>query len=158
MRSGAFKAGILIAALVLGTYVIFEGDRVGKELGLVEEEPVLVFVVPLPENARRIRAAVSQQRVVWEGDAGFALVGERVVTSSFETVGEVIKGAGWIDRPIRIVSLEADPAEEASESEAGHPASREERLARLRQLVHQSTLSAGEQRFILQAMSDGIEI
>lgn len=158
MRAGAFKAGILFAALVLGAYVIFEGDRVGKELGLVEEEPVLVFVVPLPENARRIRAAVSQQRVVWEGDAGFALVGERVVTSSFETVGEVIKGAGWIDRPIRIVSLEADPVEEASESEAGHPASREERLARLRQLVHQSTLSAGEQRFILQAMSDGIEI
>ena len=27
--------------------------------------------------------------MVWEGDAGFALVGERVVTSSFETVGEV---------------------------------------------------------------------
>jgi len=134
-----------------------EGENLGKEMGLIEGDPVLVFVVPQPESARRIRAAVSKDRVVWEGEDGFALVGERVVTSSFEAAGEVIKGAGWLDRPIRIVTLEADPAED-SEADAGSPASTEARRKRLLELVNQPTLSRGEQMFVLQAMNDGIEI
>ena len=157
MRSGAFQAGLLFSALIMGTFVALEGENIGKEMGLIEGDPVLVFVVPLPENTQRIRAAVSQERVVWEGDAGFALVGERVVTESFEQAGEVIKGAGWLDRPIRIVTLQADPGEE-SEPEAGSPASREARRKRLLELVNQPTLSRAEQMFVLQAMNDGIEI
>jgi hypothetical protein len=158
MRSGAFQAGLLFAALIMGTFVALEGERIGKEMGLIEGDPVLVFVVPQPENKQRIRTAVSKERVVWEGEAGFALVGERVVTSSFEQAGEVIKGAGWLDRPIRIVTLQADPEEEGAESDAGSPASREARRKRLLELVNQPTLSRGEQMFVLQAMNDGIEI
>jgi hypothetical protein len=157
MRSGAFQAGVLLAVLIMGTYVALEGERIGKELGIIEGDPVLVFVVPLPENAGRIRSAVSNERVVWEGEAGFALVGERVIASSFEAAGDVIKGAGWLDRRIQIVTLEADP-EEHAESESVSPASREDRRKRLLELVHQPMLSRGEQMFILQAMSDGIEI
>jgi hypothetical protein len=157
MRSGAFQAGLLFAALIMGTFVALEGENIGKEMGLIEGDAVLVFVVPLPENTRRIRAAVSPDRVVWEGDAGFALVGERVITTSFEQAGEVIKGAGWLDRPIRIVTLQADPDED-DEPEAGSPASREARRTRLLELVNQPTLSRGDQMFVLQAMNDGIEI
>jgi hypothetical protein len=157
MRSGAFQAGLLFAALIMGTFVALEGENLGKQMGLIEGDPVLVFVVPKPENTRRIRSAVSNERVLWEGDAGFALVGERVITSSFEAAGEVIKGAGWIDRPIQIVTLDADP-EEDPVSDAASPASREDRRKRLLELVHQPTLSRGEQMFILQAMNDGIEI
>jgi hypothetical protein len=157
MRSGAFQAGALFAALILATFVALEGGNIGKQMGLIEGDPVLVFVVPLPENADRIRAAASKERVVWEGEAGFALVGERVITSSLETAGEVIQAAGWLDRPIRIVTLQAD-AEEDSELDSGSPASREARLQRLRELLNQATLSRGEQMFVLQAMSDGIEI
>lgn len=157
MRSGAFQAGLLLALLIVGTFVVLEGERIGKEMGFIEGDPVLVFVIPLPENARRIRSAVSEERVVWEGEAGFALVGERVITSSFETAGEVIAGAGWLDRPIRIVTLESDP-EEDIESESVSPAAREDRRKRLLELVHQPMLTRVEQMFILQAMSDGIEI
>jgi hypothetical protein len=157
MRSGAFQAGLLLAALIMGTFLALEGERLGKELGLIEGDPVLVFVVPLPENVHRIRSVVSKTRVVWEGEAGFALVGERVITSSYEAAGEVIKGAGWLDRPIQIVTLEADPAE-TDESESVSPASRQERRKRLLELVHQPMLSRVEQMFILQAMNDGIEI
>jgi hypothetical protein len=157
MRSGAFQAGLLLAALIMGTFLALEGERLGKELGLIEGDPVLVFVVPLPENVQRIRSVVSKTRVVWEGEAGFALVGERVITSSYEAAGEVIKGAGWLDRPIQIVTLEADPAE-IDESESVSPASRQERRKRLLELVHQPMLSRVEQMFILQAMNDGIEI
>ena len=157
MRSGAFRAGVLFTVLVLGTFVALEGESLVKSMGLVEGDPVLVFVVPRAENARRIRVAVSEERVVWEGDAGFALVGERVITSSLENAGEVIKGAGWLDRPIQIVTLDADP-EASVEADSGTPESREARLARLRELVHQPTLSRGEQIFILRAMNDGIEI
>ena len=141
----------------MGTFLALEGERLGEELGFIEGDPVLVFVVPLPENARRIRSMVPKERVVWESEAGFALVGERVITSSYEAAGEVIKGAGWLDRPIQIVTLEADPAEDAG-SDSMSPASREERRERLLELVHQPMLSRGEQMFILQAMNDGIEI
>lgn len=142
----------------MGTFVALEGEKIGKEMGLIEGDPVLVFVVPQAESKQRIRTAVSKDRVVWEGEAGFALVGERVVTSSFEQAGEVIKGAGWLDRPIRIVTLQAVPEEEGAESEAGSPASREARRKRLLELVNQPTLSRGEQMFVLQAMNDGIEL
>ena len=80
-----------------------------------------------------------------------------MITSSFEAAGEVIKGAGWLDRSIQIVTLDADP-EEDPVSDAASPASREDRRKRLLELVHQPTLSRGEQMFILQAMNDGIEI
>lgn len=157
MRSGAFQAGALFAVLIMGTFVVLEGEKIGKEMGFIEGDPVLVFVVPQPESTRRIRAAVSKERVVWEGEAGFALVGERVITSSLEAAGEVIKGAGWLDRPIRIVTLQADP-EQGSGLDTGTPASREARRKRLLELVHQPKLSRVEQIFVLQAMSDGIEI
>jgi hypothetical protein len=157
MRSGAFQAGALLAALIMATFVALEGENLGKELGIVEEDAVLVFVVPLPENARRIRAAVSKDRVVWEGEAGFALDGERVVTPSYDQAGDVIMAAGWTDRPIKIISLEVDPSEE-SDGDSESPASRAERADRLRSLVKKPTLSRGEQMFILKAMNDGIEI
>ena len=157
MRSGAFQAGLLFAALIMGTFVALEGENVAKEMGFIEGDPVLVFVVPLPKSASQIRAAVSKDRVVWEGEAGFAMVGERVVTPSLDQAGEVIKGAGWIDRPIHIVTLEADPGDDA-ESDPSDPASREARLKRLRELVHRPMLTRVEQMFILKAMNDGIEL
>jgi hypothetical protein len=157
MRSGAFQAGLLLAVLIMGTFVALEGENVAKEMGLVEGDPVLVFVVPLPKSARQIRGAVANDRVVWEGEAGFALAGERIVTPSLDRAGEVIKGAGWIDRPIQIVTLDADPGDDTGQ-DLSDPASREARLERLRELVHKPMLNRGEQMFILQAMSEGIEI
>ncbi len=159
MSSGAFQAGMLLAALIMGTFVALEGENIGKQMGIIEGDAVLVFVIPVPESKRRIRAAVSSDRVVWEGEAGFALVGERVITSSYETAGEVIKGAGWLDRPIKIVTLQADLSNDSdSDSDAPSPASRQERLEVLRALVSKPALNRAEQTFILQAMNDGIEI
>lgn len=160
MRSGAFQAGALLAALILGTFVALEGENVAREMGLAEGEAVLVFVVPAEESANRIRSAVARDRVVWEGEAGFALVGERVVTTSLDRAGDVIEEAGWVDRPIRVVTLEADMSDDADadEPDRNSPRSREERLARLRELVHKPTLTRGEQYFVLQAMNDGIEL
>jgi len=143
----------------MGIFVAFEGETLVQRLGFVEGDPVLVFVVPRAESAQRIRAAVSPGRIVWESEAGFALVGERVITASLESAGEIIKGAGWLDRPIKIVTLESDPETELdTDAEQASPASRETRLARLRGLVNQPTLSRVEQMFVLQAMNDGIEI
>lgn len=160
MRSGAFQAGALLAALILGTFVALEGENVAREMGFVEGATVLVFVVPAEENVHRIRSAVRNDRLVWEGEAGFALVGERVVTSSLDRAGDVIEEAGWIDRPIQVVTLEADMSErdESEPQDRNSPRSREERLARLRDLVHKPTLTRGEQLFVLQAMNDGIEL
>jgi hypothetical protein len=157
MRSAAFQMGALIAALIMATFVALEGETISEELGFTEGDPVLVFVVPRPESVRLIRAAVSEERVVWEGEAGFALASERVIASSFDSAGEVIKGAGWVDRPIEIVTLDAKPSDDDA-GDPSDPKSREGRLARLRQLVNQPTLNYAEQVFVLQAMSDGIEL
>ncbi len=160
MRTGAFQAGLLFAALIMGTFVALEGEQLGKKIGLVEADPVLVFVIPQPENAARIRKAVSDDRILWEGDAGFAFAGDRVIAMSYEEAGSVISGAGWIDRPIQIVTLDADPDEEATADGDGEDAqaSPEARRKRLLELVNQPTLSRGEQMFVLSAMNDGIEL
>lgn len=148
---------MILAALIMGTFVTLEGENIVKSMGLIEEETILVFVIPVPENAARIRSVVSPDRVIWEGEAGFALVGDRVITSSLDSAGEVIKGAGWIDRPIQIVTLAANPDEER-EGGTADPASREARRERLLGLVSKPTLSRGEQVFVLAAMNGGIEI
>ena len=144
--------------LIMGTFVALEGENIGKQMGLVEEDTVLVFVIPQPQNAARIRSVVSAERVLWESDAGFALVGDRVITTSYEQAGEVIMGAGWIDRPIQIVTLDADLDDEDGAGDSADPISRESRRQQLLDLVYKPTLSRGEQMFVLSAMNDGIEI
>jgi hypothetical protein len=160
MRTGAFQAGMLFSALIMGTFVALEGEQLGKRMGLVEEDPILVFVIPQPQNAAKIRSVVASERILWEGDAGFALVGDRVITTSYEEAGEVIMGAGWTDRPIQIVTLDADPDAEADAEGGGGSgqASPEARRKRLLELVHKPTLTRVEQVFVLSAMNDGIEI
>lgn len=157
MRSAGFQAGLLLAVLVMGTFVVLEGKTRGKQMGWVDGDPILVFVVPRAESAHRIRAAVPAESVVWEGEAGFALASERVVASSLERAGEIIKGAGWVDREIRIVTLEADPSEKAA-PDPSDPATHEARHNHLLALVSKPTLSRGEQMFVLQAMIDGSEL
>lgn len=150
-------AGMLMAGGVLAIALIFEGPAMMASAGLVEKEPVMVFVIPSLENARRVRSAVSEDRIAWEGRPGLALEGGRVVAMSLDDASAVIEGAGWVDRPIQIVRLD-DPATEAGEEAEGDPAEREARAERLRALVNKPTLSRGEQMFVLAAMNDGIEL
>lgn len=157
MRFGGFQAGLLLTVLVAGTFALLEGKTFAKQLGWGEDDPILVFVVPLAESAGRIRAAVAPEAVVWEGDAGFALASGRVVASSLERAGEIITGAGWVDREIQIVSLETDPPEQATAA-SGDPTSSEARRERLGALMNKPTLSRGEQVLVLQAMMDGVEL
>lgn len=157
MRTGGFQAGLLLAILVASSFAVLEGETFAKQLGWLEEDPILVFVVPLAESALRIRAAVAPEAVVWEGEAGFALASGRVVASSLERAGEIIKGAGWVDREIQIVSLDADPNERATAG-SSDPASSEATRERLAALVNKPTLSRGEQVLVLQAMMDGVEL
>ena len=67
-------------------------------------------------------------------------------------------GAGWIDRPIQIVTLDADLDDEDGAGDSADPVSRESRRQQLLDLVHKPSLSRGEQMFVLSAMNDGIEI
>ena len=55
------------------------------------------------------------------------------------------------------MTLDAGLGDDA-EQDPSDPASREARLERLRELVHKPMLNHVEQMFILQAMSEGIEI
>jgi len=155
MRSHFTLASMTLGALIVATMLAFEGPNLAKRIGLAEEEPVLVFVIPGVENARRLRAAIAPERIVWQGKQGLALAGGRVLALNLDAAGDVIEFAGWVDRPIQIVRLE-DPHREEGEESKG--ASRPERLARLRSLVNKPTLTRGEQMFVLSAMNDGLEI
>lgn len=155
MRSQLIVVSMIFGALVVATVIAFEGRDLAKHVGLAEEEPVLVFVIPGVENARRVRAAIKPERIVWQGKEGLALAGGRVLALNLDSAGDVIELAGWVDRPIQIVRLD-DPQPEQDAASDG--ASREERLVRLRSLVSKPTLSRGEQMFIMSAMNDGLEI
>lgn len=157
MRFGGFQAGLLLTVLVAGSFAVLEGKSFARQLGWFEEDPILVFVVPLAESALRVRAAVAPESVVWEGEAGFALASGRVVAASLDRAGEIIKGAGWVEREIEIVTLAADPAD-PSTAESSDPASREAMRERLGTLVNKPTLTRGEQVFVLRAMMDGVEL
>jgi len=161
MKSTFLTIGLVFLGLVLLTFAAFEGTLLGQDLGVAHSEPVMVFVIPNLDDARRVRSAIRPERIKWQGKQGLALTGGRVVALDLGNAGVVINEAGWVDRPIQIVRLDhpesmaGDPGQDTTQAGAG---SREARLIRLRSLVGQPTLSRSEQLFVLTAMNDGIEI
>lgn len=159
MTNPWFQLGAAFAGLVLFAVVSFEGRGVAESLGLVEpDEPVLVFEIPHPERLAGVRRAIRDERVLFDADAGFAARGGRLYVRDVGEAGALITAAGWGDQPIRIVSLGMDDDEKGGDGRGASKLSDEERMARLRALVHKPTLTRGEQMFVLQAMNDGLEI
>ena len=158
MTNPFFQLGAAFAGLVMFAFLSLEGKDLAQELGLVEEdEPVLVFTIPHPHHFAKVRAAISTDRILVEDELGFTLKGGRVYVTDVGQAGALIKSSGWIDQPIQIVGLGMDDGE--SDDSGVKPAmTREERLARMHELVNQKTLSRGEQMFVLAAMNDGIAI
>lgn len=165
MKTAAFQAGMMLAGLIFFTVAAVEGPRLGREVGLIGESAseedglVLVFVIPDDQSARRVRAAFAPDRILWQGAEGLALVGDRIVASNLEGASEVIMQAGWIERQIRIVRLDArfdDPDGGAGAGASGQGG--QSRQARLKELTNKPTLTHGEQMFILSAMNDGVSI
>lgn len=160
MRSSSlFQAAAAFAVLVVLVLGYLEGPRLGKELGLLEQDPVLVFMIPDLNARHPIRAAIARDRVLYSDDQGIAVRGNWVLASNHDAASQVIARAGWVEHPIKMMTLVGEPADEDETlSGSAQGATREERLAQLRQLVHKPTLTRGEQIFVLQAMSDGIEL
>jgi len=160
MTKPVFQLSAAFAGLVLLCFLTFEGKTLGQSMGLIEgeEEPVLVFTIPRSEDLARVRAAIADERVLFEGDAGFVRVGGRVFVRDTQRAGDLIKIAGWLDKPIRIISLGVGSGREGEGTSSEVGRRREERLARLRKLVNKPWLTRGEQVFVLQAMNDGLEI
>ena len=160
MSNPWLQLGAGLAALVFLALVTFEGRGVGQQMGwIAEEEPVFVFTSPHEGSFELVKAAIDPGRVVVGASDGIALEGGRLYVRDVAVAGDLIETAGWVSRPIQIVTL--GMLDEAGAEAAGRATSgmsREERLARLRQLVHKPTLTRGEQIFVLQAMNDGIEI
>ena len=124
----------------------------------MDSGPVLVFTIPDSASLARVRAAIRDERIVFEKDGGFAVKGGRVYVNDPRQAGEFIKAGGWVEKPIKIVSLGIDEDVVGDSTPADARLSRDERMTRLRQLVHKRSLNRGEQIFVLQAMNDGLEI
>lgn len=160
MTNPFFQMGAVFAALVIACLAAFGGRDVGASMGLVEADPtpVLVFAIPGAGALERVRAAIPDDRVLLEDEAGFAHRKGRIYVRHVASAGPLINRGGWVDRPIQIVSLGEDDAQAEGTSPGGSALSPEQRMARLRQLVHKKSLTRGEQVFVLQAMNDGLEI
>jgi hypothetical protein len=148
----ALASGLIV--LVLATYIGFEqpGWMPGVEK---ESERVLVFLVGSRVGVDRVRKAVDPARIVADGPDALALVEGRIVAVDSAAVSAPFTAAGWIDREIELLHVERrEPGYRQSQVAGGEvdPA----RMARLRDLVDQPSLSAGEQLFVLQAMNDGV--
>ncbi|MCP4906612.1 MAG: hypothetical protein GY910_16680 [bacterium] len=105
-----------------------------------------------------MRAAIDDDRVVWESGEGFALLGGRAYVKDLKEVGGLIGTGGWADRPVQIVGLGMDErgAEEGEGPMLG--LGQEERMVQLRRLVNNPLLNRAEQVFVLTAMNEGLEI
>ena len=154
------QLGAAFAVLVLLVLVTLEGRQVGERMGWVEEEePVFVFAIPHEGAFEGVKAAIDPARVVVGESDGIALQGGRLYVRDVAVAGDLITNAGWVSRPVQIVSLGMlDGADAEAARRVASGLNREERLARLRLLVHKPTLTRGEQLFVLPAMNDGIEI
>ena len=159
MNNPFFQIGVAFAGLIVLSVAYFEGPDVAASMGWVEStEPVLVFEIPQPGALARVRGAISDDRILWEGEAGFALERARIYVRDLKDAGPMIARAGWVDRPIQIVGLGMESEPGASEGESGSGWTPERRAQRLRELIHKPTLTRAEQVFVLQAMNDGFEI
>lgn len=159
MTNPFFQLGAAFAALVVLSFTALEGRDLAQHIGLVEEdEPVLVFEIPHADHFAGVRSAIADERVLEEREGGFSVRGGRVYVQQIEQAGDLIETAGWVEQPLLIVGLGMDREPAGVEPGEARPMTREERLARLRALVHKPTLTRGEQLFVLQAMNDGLEI
>lgn len=155
MNNNAFKIGIAFAVMVGLLVIGFEGGGFGRRMGVLEKDPVLVFVVPSAVQLRNIHSALPAESLYWEGPEGLALRSGRVVALNLDQAGDVIQSAGWIDRPIQIVRLDEPKPDSGG---FGDPEARAEIHARLRTLINKPSLTRGEQMFVLQAMHVGVEL
>jgi hypothetical protein len=118
---------------------------------------VLVFLVGSRAGVDRVRKAVDPARIVADGPDALALVEGRIVAVDSAAVSVPFTAAGWIDREIELLRVEPrEPGYRQSQVASAGGEVDPARMARLRDLIHQPTLSAGEQLFVLQAMNDGV--
>jgi hypothetical protein len=143
--------GIMAGALFLGL------EKPEWVPGLdAPSDRVLVFIVGTPEGVDRVRKAVAPERVVAATSDAFALAEGRIVAANVEAVAGPYTEAGWTDRELEFFVIEKnDRPVRGRQLAADAMGMDEERLARLQELLHQKTLSYGEQIFVLQAMNDG---
>ena len=159
MKNPFFQLGAAFAGLVFLSIFALEGKTIGQSMGLIgaEDDPVLVFMIPNPDSLASVRAAIDDERVLWEGDEGFALVGARVYVKDLTEAGGLIAIGGWVEKPVQIVGLGMDSG--TGDDDSPTPAmSREQRMIQLRKLVNKPSLTRVEQVFVLSAMNDGLEI
>jgi hypothetical protein len=148
----------LVTSLLLlsgGTYLALERPAWVPYYG--RSERVMVFLVGSRSGVERVRKAVDSSRIVASTPDAIALIEGRIVAVDATAVEGPYKQAGWMDRDLEFFHVQKADHLKASRHVGEGVEVDPERLARLRQLVHKPTLSAGEQMFVLQAMNDGVQ-
>jgi hypothetical protein len=160
MKNPLWQMTLVFAVLALLFFVVLEGRMGGQGTGLLDAKnsPVLVFVIPGQQSLARVRTAIRDERLLFENDHGFAVSGARVYVSDRAYAGDLISMGKWVERPIKIVSLGGDEGAGWQAGDSAAEISQQQRIAKLRKLVHKTSLSRVEQLFVLQAMNDGLEI
>lgn len=119
------------------------------------DPPITVFLVGKRSGVALVRAVVDPQRIVADSPDALALVEGRIFATNVEAVADPLRDAGWLDRPLELVAPPPPRDPRSATSDGAAPANAS-RLARLTELMGQPSLSPGEQRFVLQAMHDGL--
>ena len=157
MRSAVLSLSVAVLILTGGLYLGLERPAWLPILG-AEKQRVLVFLVGDPKGVERVRAAVHRDRIVAATPYAIALAEGRIVAVDADSASAPIMQAGWLDREIELFHVEkADPLARGRRATSAGEEVDPERMAKLRSLIHKPTLTAGEQLFVLQAMSDGLE-
>ena len=147
MRNGVMARLGAIMAVGLGISMWQEGgsafESVREQLGLGgEAKPILVIFVADARAVARVRAAVSEDRVVAEGPGAFALREGRILADGHDAAGEMVSAAGWIDRELKLLRIrkKATP----SQKSAAGPGQGGLRDGELAELLSKDTLTYAE--------------
>lgn len=129
-RSFCLCLGLLLAGGVCLT--LWQGyiqkEAAPSAVASTGEPPVLVLLVGGESSVAALRAAVDPGRIVARGEGGFALREGRIVAADHRAAERVLTTAGWLDRPLEIVTTASSPSRrseasgpEGKEGPAGRP-------------------------------------
>ncbi len=165
MNSGFLMTMTTIATFGLGLLILTSEPSEWvpslSDFGMAKE-PILVVIVGSDSGVEQVRAAISNDRIVAEGEGAFALRDMRIVASSPEAASGPINEMGWIDREIELVAVpmarglkwernrgktrgaQSDESRGSSEDSA--------QAERIAELVKKPTLTTGEAMAVLSHM------
>lgn len=161
MNNGFLVSMSAVATFCIGILIVSSqpAEWISRITEFVKpRDSVLVLIVGSKSGVQRVRAAISDDRVVAETEGAFALRSRRIVAESPEAASDSINQLGWIDKEIELIAVpmarglawEKNRHKDRN-AQDGDPVDAAQ-AKRIAELMSKPTLTAGETMAVLAHM------